>query len=519
MLTFVHVDKAFKSILYPFLCVCAFSCAPNPFEELDDLIDRHDEIEALVRQRTDSLRLCFEQAPTRELRWDYAEDLYEEYRHLNLDSCARYTRFMLQFAGEDPSRILRSKAALVRTLVRAERLQEADSVFNSLSLPPDASPVDCDAYFYCADRLTNQSVSGERRATRVATLAQDYMRRDSTSVKARLLKVKALRYAGRSQEAISYALTIHPGEIVDIYDLSTYYMALSSLYTAVEDEDKAIEYATKSACVDMGCGMNDYFSLYILGQMLFRNRDKQRAARYMNRAVQDALAYNYPLGVRRSARASAMMNDAIQVMNRNQQRLMAITTTVISLFLAISLLLLYLNRRMLRRVRQINRMYKSSQHSLQNVSLIKDRMLGEYMSLASEYIYKVDESRSRYRKTLREGGADALMSVFREPAYADTEFPHYWNNFDKIFLSIFPDFVNRVNRLMLPQNIFQAEGPGSLTTELRILALIRLGITESPRIAVILHVSKGTVYTYRSIMRQGSADPEHFEENIRKIEA
>ena len=105
-----------------------------------------------------------------------------------------------------------------------------------------------------------------------------------------------------------------------------------------------------------------------------------------------------------------------------------------------------------------------------------------------------------------------------EPAFADSEFPHYWNNFDKIFLSIFPNFVDKVNQLMLPENKFVTDSPGSLTTELRILALIRLDITESKRISVILHISKGTVYTYRSIMRQGSLDPDHFEENIWKIE-
>lgn len=509
-----------KILFYPPPALLAISCAWNPYKELDGILTRHDEIEAAVERKTDSLRHRFEMALTDDLRWECAEKLYKEYRHLNLDSCARYTQIMLQNAGSDSSRILRSKAALVRTLVRAERINEADSVFKSINLPPGASSADCEAYFYCADRLTNQMGFQNREtiSPQVQALSQEYLRRDSSSVKAKLLRVKALRYSGKQRQAISYALSLRPEEMTDIYDVSSYYMALASLYLEVNDVESAKEYAMKSACVDLGCGMNDYFSLYMLGQLLFRGRDKQRAARYMNRAVQDALAYNYPLGVRRSARASAMMNDAIQQMNRTKRRLLSVAIVVVSFFLAIALFLLYYNHKMLHHVRLINRKYEVSQHALQNVSLIKDKMLGEYMALASEYIYRVDENRSRYRKILKEKGADALLAVFREPAYADAEFPHYWNNFDKIFLSIFPDFVSKVNQLMLPGQSFVTEGPGTLTTQLRILALIRLGITESPRIAVILHISKGSVYTYRCIMRQNSSHPDQFEENVKLIE-
>lgn len=498
----------------------AASCKPSPFKELDELLDRKDEIDAAVRRTTDSLRMNYVLADSDSLRWACAEDLYEAWRHLNLDSCSHYTQCMLHYAGGDRSRVLRSKAALVRTLVRAERVQEADSIFKSLSLPPDASRADCEAYFYCADRLTNQMTprNGEALVPLVQALASDFMSRDSSSVKARLLHVKALRYAGHQDQAIAYALSMSPDKMEDIYDVSSYYIALSSLYSEMHDSAKSASYATMSACVDIGCGMKDYFSLYMLAQLLFRNGDRQRAGRYMNRAVQDALEYNYPVGVRRSARASSMMSEAIRQMNLSRRRILAGTVVMVSVLLAVAILMLFYSLRMLRRVRLVNHKYKNSQSALRNVSLIKDKMLGEYMELSSEYIYKVDENRSRYRKILKENGPEALMAVFREPSYADSESPHYWSNFDKIFLSIFPDFVAKVNNLMPEESHFIPDGPGSLTTELRILALIRLGITESKRISVILHISKGTVYTYRSVMRQASLNPDAFEENIREID-
>lgn len=510
-------------ILLPLLALAVgISCNRLRFAELDNLLDEKDAIDAEVKWRTDSLRAIYDSLPWEEDgKWEATEALYKEWRHLNLDSSVFYTTQMLRLAGDDPSRVLRSRAAQVRNLVRAEELSEADSVFSSIVLPPDASPEDCDAYFYSAERLNNYLPFPDKNELRrrLNSLSEDFLRRDSSAVKAQLMKVKALRFSGPKEKALDYLRThLQPERIADIYDLSSYYIAGASLYLEIGRPEEAIDYALKAACVDLRSGMKDYFSLYLVSQLLFDRGDKRRASRYMNRAVQDALEYNYPVGVRRSARASALMTSAIQQISRNQRLLLVAAVAIVSVFLAITLFLWLLTWKSLGKVRTINRKYKASQQTLRSVSLIKDRMLGEYMGLASSYIYKVDENKSKYRKILKEKGADALLAVFREPNYADAEYPHFWNNFDKIFLSIFPDFVAEVNRLMQPDKVFEVgDGPNALTTELRILALIRLGITESARIANILHISRGTVYTYRCVMRQNALKQDSFEQNIQAI--
>lgn len=512
--------RAFRHIAV-ILLLALVSCAPDRFAQLDRLLEQTEAIDSAVKHRTDSLRAVYQNVPWggQIIKWEAAEALYKEWRHLNLDSSVFYTNEMLRLAGDNPSRQLRSRAAQVRNLVRAEKLPEADSVFASIVLPQDASPEDCEAYFYSAERMINYlPLDKEELRRRLNSLSEDYLRRDSTSVKAHLLKVKAMRSSGSKEEALHYVFeNLHPENIEDIYDLSSYYMAVSSLYLEIGRPEISIKYAAKAAYLDISCGMNDYFSLYQLAQMLFRTRDKQRASSYMNRAIQDALDYNFPMGVRRAARASAIMNGTIQQINRNNRIILVAGITIVSILLAISLFLLFFSQKSLGKVIRINGMYRESQDALKQVSLIKDRMLGEYMGLASAYIYKVDENKSKYRKILKDKGADALMAVFREPNFADMEYPHFWNNFDKIFLSIFPNFVESVNRLMQQGRGFICEGTQSLNTELRILALLRLGITESARIANILHISKGTVYTYRCVMRQNSMHPESFEQDIQTI--
>lgn len=504
--------------LLPALLVFA-ACGNNPYAELDEVLEQKEEIDRMLRERTDSLRQLLDAASTEEQRWERAEALYMEWRHLNLDSCAHYTAIMQETAGGDRSRILRSQAALIRNLVRAGNIPEALQMFLSLDLPEDASLEDCVAYYYSADRLTSQLPRAvmDTLSPGIDRITEDYLRRVGPTVKARLFRVKALRYLNKLDEAIAYEKAIPLEDVTDVYDLSTYYMCFCTSYLKIGDRKTAIAYATKAAVVDIRNGMRDYFSLFMLGRMLFQEGDATRAGRYMNRAVQDALEYNYPAGLKRSARVSAMLNETIQSLHHRQRIQMEIGIFVISSFLIAALLLLFLNRRMLARVRQANRMYEESQMALRSVSNIKDKMLGEYMELSSNYIYKVDENKSRYRRILKEQGAEALMSIFREPTYADAEYPHYWENFDKIFLSIFPHFVERVNELMKPGHAFHTETPDSLTTQLRILALLRLGITEGERISAILHISKGTVYTYRCVIRGDALSPETFEDAVKSI--
>lgn len=494
-------------------------CAPNPFAELDNVLARKDEIEARLARKSDSLRVLFVSAPSDSLRWKYAEDLYEQWKHLNLDSCARYTDEMLCYAGDNPSRILRSRAALVRTLVRAGEMEEAVEVFRSLDLTDDAPEADFDIYYYTVNRLTAQlnAVALDSLGINFNEMADRYMLRCNSSGKSKLFKVRPLVDEDKLDEALALTLSVDPASVEDIYFYPTYFMTLVMIYNKMGYMDRVVENTMKAACVDISCGSKDYFSLYHLARLLFRQGDSRRAGLYMNRAVQDALDYNYPIGLKRSSGAASMMNEAIQQLEFRRRRLLYAAIGVISVFLLIALFLLSVSTRMLARVRSINRKYKVSQNALRNVSLIKDKMLGEYMELSSHYIYEVDQNKSRYRKILKEQGPEALMAIFREPAYADSEYPNYWGNFDKIFLSIFPAFIESVNGLMKPEHKFFTESDGMLTTQLRILALLRLGITESERIAAILHISKGTVYTYRCVMRQDSLCPETFEEAVGKL--
>ena len=111
------------------------------------------------------------------------------------------------------------------------------------------------------------------------------------------------------------------------------------------------------------------------------------------------------------------------------------------------------------------------------------------------------------------------MSKLREPEYIYMQYKAFYKLFDEIFLSIFPDFPSKVNSLLQEGRQINIKHKGSMPTELRILAVLRLGITESRKIAEFLNTSVNTVYTYRTKMRYDSIDgPEIFEEKIKNID-
>ena len=110
------------------------------------------------------------------------------------------------------------------------------------------------------------------------------------------------------------------------------------------------------------------------------------------------------------------------------------------------------------------------------------------------------------------------MKVLRSPKFADEEYKRFYQIFDRTFLGLFPNFIEKVNELLPTQQRLNTRSDGSLSTELRILAVIRLGITKSPEIAEVLNCAIRTVYRYLITLRSLSTYPKYsFEEEIKKI--
>ena len=187
--------------------------------------------------------------------------------------------------------------------------------------------------------------------------------------------------------------------------------------------------------------------------------------------------------------------------------------------LVLAFILLVNNLRHARRLKRIKNMLlgvnsrlKTANSELILANKIKDSYVFSYMELSINYLRKLEESRRESRSIAKNEGLDAVLKYLRSPSVIYEEYKHYYKIFDEAFLGIFPDFREKVNALLREESRFPIPDEPVLCTELRLLAAIRLGITESGKIATFLNCAPTTVYTYRTRLKRAAICPkEEFE--------
>ena len=250
----------------------------------------------------------------------------------------------------------------------------------------------------------------------------------------------------------------------------------------------------------MRLSVKAYNALYELALILFRTGDIERADRYMRITLKDAYSSHY------ESRYEDVIQSELEIMNvlleQQKQKRRAYFTTIfaIALLLVVAVVSIFLLSRYSSRL-------NISRRKLSEVSKIKDNFLADYMERCVDYLNKVDEYRSSLRRAVKQDGADAVVAMLRRPSFADEEFDGLLVHFDSAFLGIFPDFVEKVNAEMQPEYRLEKPSKGELSTELRILALIRMGISRRMKIAKVLNMSVTTVYSYHSLLQKHSLHP------------
>jgi hypothetical protein len=149
---------------------------------------------------------------------------------------------------------------------------------------------------------------------------------------------------------------------------------------------------------------------------------------------------------------------------------------------------------------------------------VKEEYLGRFMSLCSQYIDKLDDYRKMVNKKMKNKELDELYRLSKSSELKEKEIEELLQNFDSVFLHLYPNFVEEFNALLQPELRFQKKDDNRLVTEIRIFALIRLGIEDSSKIAEFLHYSVNTIYNYRARIKNGALDNrESFERRVKML--
>lgn len=301
---------------------------------------------------------------------------------------------------------------------------------------------------------------------------------------------------------------------------------LSESYGMLGQREKQKEQLAISAIADMESAVREYVSLRKLAIMLYEDGDIERAYRYLKQCMEDAVYCNARL-------RQVEINDVFPIVNEvylhtieKQQSRLRLFLILISL-LTIALLVAYFavvkQMRKARRARKevadanirlsrmnsdlkelIERLREANREIAEN-SRLKEEYIGGYMDQCSIYIDKLDTFRKKLSNRLASGKMSEVKEILRSSDMIDEELKAFYEHFDHTFLKLFPSFIDDFNSLLLSDKRIEPKTEGRLNTELRIFALIRLGITDSVKIANFLRYSVTTIYNYRTKVRNKAA--------------
>lgn len=313
---------------------------------------------------------------------------------------------------------------------------------------------------------------------------------------------------------------------------------LAFIYQSMGNHEKYEEYLIRSAVADIRAVVKENNSLRSLAELLYRNGELERADHYMKHSMEDANFYNARLRNVQASRMLPVIDHAYQTGRESGMRFLKASLaviTVLALFLCFTVWYVIKQKRRLAKAHSkmavafrkmkmlnsqlvnVNARQKKMNMSLHEANMIKEVYVGHFLNLCSAYINKFDAYRRMLGRLASANKREELIRTLKSTNFINKELKYFYHNFDSSFLKIFPDFVERFNGLLLPEESITPRHNGQLTTELRIFALIRLGITDSQKIASFLNYSITTIYTYRSKMKNRAVNKDCFEDDVMSI--
>ena len=316
--------------------------------------------------------------------------------------------------------------------------------------------------------------------------------------------------------------------------------ALSGSYGNEGNTEKQEEFLLLSSIADIeNCTMEN-FALQNLAMYIFEhNKDElDLAQQYIQTALEDAHFYNNRLRIIEiSSKLPVIVSSYQQTLNqRNKVQMTAI--------IVISLLLLFLLSAVFYIVKQtkrlslqqqelqknnnqlseLNRQQKELNTQLHDLNALlvdtnrkRERLAKLYIDLCAKYIARLKKQQTLVKRKIKANQITELLSQLSSERLSEEDAATFLSRFDKAFLDLYPDFTEELNSLLLPEGQIQNKSTDELTTEQRIMALIRLGVKESAEIADLLFYSPQTIYNYRSVLKGKAINKETFEEEVMKL--
>lgn len=339
-------------------------------------------------------------------------------------------------------------------------------------------------------------------------------------------------FAGKREEAKTILLQLLDENKTAKDRIATVAYLLGLIAKHENNAEKQQYYYTVSVCADIETATRDNASLQDLALTYYELGDFDRAFRLIDKAIKDAIACNTRYRIIEGTTFYPIINAAYQKKIDSQNKKLMFNLmliSVLSVILIVGLVIIYRQVKRLNKVKrelsrtntqlqQLNEQVSETNTQLSEANHIKEEYIAQFFDMCSSYIEKMDSIRKHLLKKATTNQTKSLIEQLKSTQMVEKEVADLYHNFDQIFLNLYPSFVEEFNALLKEDEKILPKKGELLNTELRIFALIRLGIDDSIKIASFLRYSLRTVYNYRTKVRnKASVSRSDFEDMVKQI--
>jgi tetratricopeptide (TPR) repeat protein len=523
-----------------FISFTAFSSVDTKrlLGELDESIGRRDEFIHLKLKRIDSLKKETVQASNKknhELIFDLYDQLITEYKSYIYDSAFLYVNKLNAITPLVNSRDKHMHARIMMgfTLLSSGLFKESlDTLLRvnlngcNMQTKQEFYSIAARTYYDLADYDNDSHFAIHYRKQGSQYLDSAINLLDSRTAEywaaIGLMKMKLNDLQG-SADAFNFLLSRYE---IPIHQYAIATSSVAYVYTLMDRENEAIDMLIKAAIADIQSSTKETVALRNLAVLLMKKGDIDRAYKYIKIALEDATFYN---ARHRKIEVGSVLpiieGERLRIVELQKKKLgqYSIVVTILSLLVLTFTIIIFMQLRKLIRVRRILQEYNISlqemNHKLEEANIIKEEYIGHFFNMNSEFIEKLELYRKNMQRKIATRQFDDLANIISSTDLKK-ERENLFLEFDKIFLKLFPRFVDEFNSFFKEEDRIILKHGELLNSDLRIFALMRLGINDIEKIAKFLDYSVNTIYTYRTkIKNKTSIDRESFDDRIMHIKA
>ncbi|PKQ61312.1 hypothetical protein BZG02_16085 [Labilibaculum filiforme] len=534
------MHRSFILIIFVLVSLNSFSQKDSlafQFAAANRYLEAKDSIDQVKKNRiallTDSLKHSnFENRESEE--YNLLVKLTKEYEYFVYDSAFQYGNLALKVAYDlkDASSIAAAKTNLsLILLLRGLYKETIDSIqtIDPLLLEPKKR-----VEFYSVAYRAYYDLSNSRwgyYAPKYREKGDFYVQKiveqgDANSFEYQL----ALALKSQNNNA-NYEVRKYCTGLLSRKDLSAHQAAITNCilgisYLKLQEKEKARYHLLKATVDDIKSTTKETLAAKVLAELLFYDGDLEKANRFISEAQKDAVFYGSNARQLEISFIRPNIEAAVLSKVEKEKKIISTISIIVSLLAFLLILFSFIIYRQVKEVKRArkeilesNRNLLQLNEMLRELSKIKEEYVGYYFNFSSQFIEKLDGMKKAIARQLITKQYDAIEQELKK-YNAKKERENLFEDFDRIFLKLFPDFVNSFNLLFEEKDRIVFKDTACLNTDLRIFALIRLGVNDNEKIAGILNFSVNTIYTYKTKIRNRSSYPnEVFDEKIMAIKS